>query len=260
MNKRGLVFALILLLVSVTFFACDFGEIPTISISGSVTVSEVGLEGVEIKSSIKSLTKTNPNGEFTFSEKAKSITIIPELQGYFFEPSSITVTQDADDISFVAIKIYELDGKIVLSKLSITPTSIALPIGSYGNNYLYQNNGQDALKLNEISVLYRGVEFELGSLPTYLYKGVKNEVDFGGNVEIDCGTKATVGICINTYFKMNNEEYRTSNSDYKYIDIRNVQTNAELDEGKIEYTLYGLNSYDRMYTFSVTFVFDYVAN
>ena len=73
-----LLIAIMLMISSLTFFACEMPSQPELSCSGVVTFNNQGLNDVTIKSSIKDYTTTDANGNYTFLTKAKSIIIYPE--------------------------------------------------------------------------------------------------------------------------------------------------------------------------------------
>ena len=254
-TRAKLLLCVLLMLVSVSFFACDIAEIPVISCSGVITFENEGLRGVEIKSSTTTFGKTNSDGEFSFEKKAKTLTIVPELEGYFFEPKSITITESSDEINFVAIKIEELSGEMVLQSIEICPTTIA----SYGDNYVYKKDGQDAIKAREISLKYNNDAIDIISNDTYLIKDDQNFFEITEDIRIRCGVKANLGFLINAYF--NNyytEDGCMSDTNYKFLNITNVQTNKDLEDGKIKYILYGINSANKAFTFDISFTFDFI--
>lgn len=251
---RGIGLCLLLMLFSASFFACDYVEMPQINISGIVILSDEGLGNVALNSNFKNITKTNSNGEFEFSINANTLTITPELSGYFFEPSSITVSESKDNIVFNAIKIYDLQGSLVLKKVIITPTSIT----SYGDNYLYKTGGKDCLKANEISLAFGNDNYNIINEDVFIVKNEKNEFYVDNEIVIGCNTKSSIGFLINTYFKNYNSEWTTSVSNYTYFNILNPQKNSDLKNGQIEYSLYGINSETRSFSFDISIIFDFL--
>ncbi len=254
--RARLLLCVLLMLVSVSFFACDLAEIPVISCSGVITFENEGLGGVEIKSSTNTFGKTNGEGEFSFEKKAKTITIVPELEGYYFEPRSITLTESAEDVNFVAIKIEGLSGEIVLRSIEICPTTIA----SYGDNYVYQRNGREAIKAKEISLKYNNEKIDIISNDTYLIKDEQSAFDVVDEIKFTCGEKSNLGFLINAYFNtyyMDEDGFMTD-TNYKYLNITNSQTNKDLEDGKIKYILYGINSVNKAFTYDISFIFDFI--
>ena len=76
----------------------------------------------------------------------------------------------------------------------------------------------------------------------------------------DCGQKLKLGVLINAYFSVYNQEAHTADTDFAYLEITQPQTNANLENGNVIYTLYGINNKERTFTFDISFVFAYVSN
>ena len=132
------------------FSACNFAPSTNskISISGKVYLNSVALQDVQIKTASKSLCTSNNNGEFSFETNKQSITIFAEKNGYTFLPESITLTQNTNDIVFVAYKVEPLDGVLSLNSINITPSSII----SMGDNYQFVNSGNNCLKIKNVNI------------------------------------------------------------------------------------------------------------
>lgn len=250
---KGFGVACMLMIFSLTFFACQMPKSPPLSCSGSVTISNVGLEGVVIKSNVKEYATTLAGGEFSFNTNAQSLTIYPYKQGYMFSPESATLTAGENSVSFVAIKVQNLTGTLSLNKIIITPTSIVNTL----DNYQYMHNGQECLKASSISLAYNGT-LNLISNPTYLAKSQKNEVACNNAISFKCGQSVTVGVLINTYFTSYHQEWQTSDSEYTNLYITKPQTNKDLKNNQIIYNMYGINNKSRSFTFDIAFVFDYI--
>ena len=65
---------------------------------------------------------------------------------------------------------------------------------------------------------------------------------------------------INAYFIIFHQEAYTTDTDFAYLEITKQQTNADLENGNIIYTLYGINNKARTFTFDISFVFEYAEN
>ena len=100
------------MIVSLTFFACTLPKPPNISCSGTVTFNNVGLDGVEIKSTVKHYATTNQNGEFAFETNSNQITIYPQKEGYIFAPEQAIINPGENTVNFVATQIQNLNGRI----------------------------------------------------------------------------------------------------------------------------------------------------
>lgn len=245
-----------LMLVSLAFFSCSSPNLPDLNCTGTVTINSAnGLEGVKIKTTVKHYTTTNSAGEFSFSTKANAITIYPELEGYIFEPASIELTAGDNTANFTATKIENLTGTITLQKVIITPTSI---VGGT-QNYNYISNGKDALKASNINVSVGNAVYNVLEGTQFLYKNQQNQILVEGATAIVCGQSTSIGILINTYFVMGYHEAQTTNEVYSYLYINQPQTNENLKDGNITYTIYGINSPSKTFTFDVSFVFLYQA-
>ena len=251
--SRVFVCAFILLAVILTF-GCETGEIKMISGGGRVTFGDGCLSGVEIYSNYSNLGTTDQEGNFEFNVKAKTLTVFPKLEGYYFIPKSITIDDDNDRIDFQAVKITNLQGTLSLSQIAITPTSIA----SMGDNYCFMQNGEQCIKLSKLFVKYKNENISVIQNEVYLYKNKQNYIEFNDNISFACGEKTSLGFLLNANFISLGREWTGTNTSYTYLNISSNQTNAELDNNKIRYTLFGINSETKAFTYDITFVFDYV--
>lgn len=257
---KGVIVAIMLMAVSLTFFACD-SNLPDLSCSGNITINSVALEGVTIKSNIKNYTQTNKSGEYSFTTNAESITIYPEKSGYIFTPKSVTITAGENlDINFVAEEIVEIDGTLKLNKVIISPTVIVNSPENY--EYVNSSNGKKGVKAKDI-YLWQNNSILVTDQTNYLYKNTQNNIDISSNITFDCGQKFSLGILINMYFMpRNHQESSTSEQDsksnYSFLYVENAQTNADLINNQIVYNLYGINNHLRTVTYNVSFVFDYI--
>lgn len=242
------------MITSLTFFACTPVELPEFSCAGVITIENSGLDGVVIKSNLRELASTNAAGEFTFTTNAKSLTIIPQKEGYMFEPAKAELKEGQNTANFVAIKVKNLTGTLILSKVVITPTSIV----SFGDNYQYLNNGSACLKASAITINYGEQNVSLISQPTYLNKSQENTLPVTGDIRFECGTRQTIGLLINTYFRRYNNEWQTYDTEFINLYITKPQTNKDVTSGKIVYNMYGINNKSKSFTFDVTFIFKYM--
>lgn len=245
-----------LMIFSLTFFACDMPTSPELSCSGIVTINNIGFNDVVIKSSIKEYATTTPNGAFSFNTKAKTITIYPEKSGYIFSPKQITLKAGQNTANFTAQKIENLQGKLKLNSLIITPTSIL----SSPENYSFLHNGKQCLKASEITVKYNNLIKQLNLGDVYLSKLEKNVLYNSSNVTFNCGENVSIGLLINTYFNSYYQTFKTTETEFTYLYINKQQTNEMLQDGQVTYNLYGINNKTKCFTFDVAFVFDYIPN
>ena len=238
---------------SLVFFACDLPKAPQITCNGVVTFNNSGIEGVEIKSTVKQYAITNQNGEFSFDINSNQITIFPQKEGYIFTPEKAVITPGENNVNFVASQIENLTGKISLNKLIIKPTSIV----SFNDNYVYINEGYESLKVSDISVV-SGEEAFVIAENVYLQKSHNNPIYLTDEIVFDCPAQFSMGILINAYCTNRyGQEFKTTDDKPVYLYVEQPQTNAILKNGTIEYTLFGINNKTKAFTFDITFVFDY---
>ena len=253
---KGVFIAVLLMVVSLTLFACKMPQLPDLSCSGTVTIDAVGLEGVIIKSSVKEYAITNSSGNFEFTTKAKSLVVYPYKEGYMFTPSSISLTDGENTATIVATKVEALEGTLTLKEVIITPTSIStLP-----DNYTYTYNDKICLKASDINIVYESNNYLLNAETIYLYQNEKNAISVEDNITFNCGENKRVGIFINAYFKWSHSESKTTETEASFLDILVPQTNADLVDGQVKYSLYGINNKSRSFTFDITFLFDFEEN
>lgn len=249
-----LLICIMLMFVSLTFFACELPTLPSLSCSGVITFVGEGLEGVTIKSDVKDYTKTNNKGEYSFTTNAKKIKIIPEKEGYMFSPKFVELEAGTNTASFVATEIQNINGTISLSKIIITPTSIL----NSPDNYVFINDGNECLKSKDITIYCNGQQIVFNTNNNYLEKNKQNEILITqNNVTFVCGEDLKLGVLINAYFIIFHQEAYTTDTDFAYLEITKQQTNADLENGNIIYTLYGINNKARTFTFDISFVFEY---
>lgn len=229
---------------------------PKLSCSGKVTFIGAGLDNVVIQSDVKEYTTTNIKGEFNFTTNAKTLRIYPVKEGYIFEPSEVEVSSGENtNINFVAIEVQKLKGVLTLAEIIITPTCImASP-----DNYVYTSEGKECLKANEISLFYNNTSYTVNNGDVYLYKNINNTINAENTqISFNCNQCARIGVLINTYFSLYNQEFETTYTEYSYLDINRPQTNANLNNGQVIYNIYGINNKARAFTFDITFVFNFI--
>ena len=246
-----------LMVASLVFFACELPTLPNLTCSGIVMFEQSGLEGVTLKSEVKDYAITNVKGEYTFNARVKKIKIIPEKEGYIFSPKFVEVTEGENIINFTAIKVEKLTGSLLLSKIVIMPTSIL----NSPDNFVFINNGNECLKPKDISIVCNDEKIVLNETNTYLEKNKQNEILITQtSVSFVCGEELKLGVLINAYFMAFYQEVFTTDTDFSYLEITEPQTNANLENGNIVYTLYGINNKARTFTFDISFVFNFIPN
>ena len=250
-----------LILACCCFGACDLSFVQTtetLEISGTVTFEGQALQDVSIKTQTQTLCKTNDEGEFSFTVNANQIEIFAEKDGFSFSPHKTMITESTSDIAFVAKEIETLDGEIVLSSVCITPTSIV----SVSDNYKYTNNNTDCLKIKSLEVKISDFEYQ-NFVPdkSYAYKHQNNNYSTTEEYSIKTNSKFSIEFNLSTYFTANNNEYLFTENRETILNVAQEKTTAHLnDDGKFEVSLYGINSSNNMFSYNITFVFDYYPN
>lgn len=235
--------------------ACIFdGNIPTYSASGTVYFNSVEMEDVLIKSSTKYLFTTSLDGKFNVSVPKDTI-IYPEKSGYTFTPSQITITEDTQNILFVAKQIEPLNGSINLAEVIITPTSIS----SFGDNYNYKQNGEDSLKLSALEITINNKTINpIKNNNCYAIKNKSNSIKIDDDITLPTGIDFSIKFRLSTYFVSNNNEYTYTEDKISILEIKEIQsTNNLTSKNQIEYSAFGVNSSNTKITYNVTFVFNY---
>ena len=251
---RRVLICAFLMLVSVSFFACDIGEAKTISGAVNVVFDDEWMGDVEINTSTSNLGKTDEFGNFSFAVNSKSVTIIPKKEGYYFIPKSITINDDNDNLNFEAVKIENLEGSLKLKSICIIPTSIA----SMGDNYSFNRNGKEAIKLNSLTLRNEDTSYDVLNGACYLFKNEKNYIEFNDYLVYNCNDKISLSFLLKANFTSMSREWVSANTAYTYLNVTSAPKNSELNNGTIKYSLYGLNSETKAFTYDISFVFEYV--
>ena len=243
------------------FGACDLSFVQTtktIEVSGSATFNGQALQDVSIKTQTQTLCKTNSEGKFSFTINANQIEIFAEKSGFSFSPHKTLITESISNIAFVAKEVEPLDGEIVLSSVCITPTSIV----SVSDNYKYTNNNTDCLKLKSLKVKISDFEYQnFVTDKSFAFKHKNNIYSTSEEYSIKTDNKFSIVFNLSTYFTANNNEYLFTESRTTTLNVAQEKTTAHLnDEGKFEISLYGINSSNNMFSYNITFVFDYYPN
>ena len=260
MKKSVIGFLLIIMLTCCCFLsACIFdGNTSTINASGKIYLDSAPLEDVMLKTSTTVLGQSNENGEFDVDIKSnKSVVVYPEKPGYEFTPKFIELTQDKNDIIFVAEKVKELDGLLSLAQVIITPTSIS----SFGDNYSFNQDGQTYLKINKFALDINGIKIDAINSNYLALKNKSNLISVSDDATIETGINVFIKFSLDACFVMGNTEYVYAEEKISVLEVKEKQyTNNLNSKNQIEYTAVGINSSNNKYTYNVTFVFDYYKN
>ncbi len=103
------------------------------SVSGTITVGGVGLQGVTVTSTgaVNTSVTTNASGQFTitgFGNGNRTATLTPSLAGYTFTPASITFTNNFSNTP-------HLTGR----NFTATPTNVTLTVNTSGSGTIHVN-------------------------------------------------------------------------------------------------------------------------
>ena len=259
MKRIKAMFLILLCVCSLCFTACNYSAPPStpLTVSGGVYFDNLGLDGVKIKSSTRTLFTTLDNGLFNFEEKSSKITIYAEKEGYTFLPKSITITKSTDKVVFEAFEIEDLNGTLSLCEINVTPTSIV----SITDNYSYTQNGTTNLKIKNLFVKMGSNQYDSLTTDFFAEKNKSNKITFLNDLSVNTQENFTIEFYMNVYFTSYRQEYIFTESKVSVLNISSSQTTAMLNEhNQIEYTFVGVNASNNKFSYNITFVFDYFPN
>ena len=261
MKFKKIAIFFVLMFACLSFGACDLSftqSTKTLEVSGNVTFEGKALEGVSIKTKSQTLCKTNNLGKFTFTINANSIEIFAEKNGFTFSPRQVTISESVSNLSFVAEKIENLNGEIVLSSVNITPTSMA----SVPDDYNYANGSDEYLKIKNIKVQISNFEYK-NFVPnkSIATKQTNNIFSTSEEYSIKTTEKFSILFSLSAYFTAYGHEYEYNETRLTTLNVAKTKTTANLnDNNQFEVSLYGINSSNNMFSYNITFVFDYYPN
>lgn len=256
-RKLFIIFAMILTCFSLSACKVTLATTESYSLSGSVSFEQQGLSDVNIKSSIKNLATTQADGSFCFETNITEFEIFAEKEGYTFTPASIKVNKNTTNIAFVAHEIKDLNGTISLSQIQITPTSIV----SSTESYAFSNNNKVCLKIQNLELSINSQNFNaLPSIPYFAIKNQTNTIELNQNLTFNSSDNFLISFKLSANFKRYNNEHTFTEERTSTISIPSHKTTKDLKDGKLYYSLYGINSSNTKFTYNITFVFDYAEN
>ncbi len=260
MKKLSLTIIIILSFCITLLSGCDFfspNDNNKLTISGCVYYNSMPLEGVSIKSSTSVYGKSDENGKFSIVVNRSSVSLTAEKTGYTFSPRSVEITQNTDNLIFTATKTENLNGLLTLSQVIITPSSIV----SFGDDYSYEHEGNECLKIKDITLTINEQTYNLLKSDLYAAKNKSNAISFNDDVTISTGEKFNIWFSVDAYFESYQSEYVYQEDRQSVIRIQSMQTTENLNEhNQITYTAVGINSSNNMFTYNIYFVFDYYPN
>ncbi len=258
--KKFIVFLTLILCSMSIMTGCDHlgSRSDPLIISGYVYLdSSQPLSGVSIKSETNIYAKTDDNGYFSINVNKNSIQLFAEKDGYTFSPHSITISENTDKLIFNAQKTYDLSGLLTLSHIIVTPTSIV----SFGNNYSYQHNDNTCLKINDLHINIDSKSFDLLDNELYAIKNKSNIIDFNQDITVNTNYDFNIWFSLDACFTSANQEFVFHEERQSVIRIQDKQTSSDLnDNNQIIYTAFGVNASNNMFTYNISFVFDYYEN
>ena len=226
--------------------------------TGSVKFNGVGLENVEITDKVNVYATTDLNGNFSFSTTKESITIYPQKSGYIFTPAKIVLTEQAN-IEITCTKAESLNGKLVLDKVLIKPTSI---VSFSDNNFLFVNNNQKCLKIEQLDLTINEntqiINKFNGFAPLNDYTDILGDNAFELEV-VDGKTNLKIEYTLNTYFTINSHQ-STALETARIVRINKTLDTGNLIDNQFELYVSGVNSSHGGYSYNLSFVFEYIAN
>ena len=258
MKKLQMLFVFLIFTCSLILSACDFLPVGTpLKVSGYVYYNSSPLENVAIKTSTQKLCETNSEGFFTFETNKSQITIYAEKTGYLFQPKSITLTSNNNNVIITAQAIENLNGVLSLSQINITPSSIV----SVSDNFQYVKDGQNCLKIKNFYVEVNNKKINCIEDDFYAVKNKTNIINFNDDISIETNTPFSIKFSLDAYFTSYHNEYYFEEEKITVLDITQPQTTAILTENnQIEYSFWGVNASNNKFSYNVTFVFDYYPN
>ncbi len=257
--KKIIVFISLIICFMSVLSGCDiFGGVTTLEISGYVYLdTNQPLSDVAIKSETNIYAKTDDNGYFNITVQKSKIELFAEKTGYSFSPYSVEITENTDNLIFVATKTKDLSGLLTLSHIIITPTSMV----SFGDNYAYQHNGEKCLKINDLEVNIDDKSFDLLDSDFYAVEDKSNVIAINDDITIKTDYDFNIWFSLDAYFTSYNEEFIFHEDRQSVIRVQEKQTTEDLnDQNQVLYTAYGVNASNNMFTYNITFVFDYYEN
>ena len=257
--KKVITLLLIIIMGASILTGCDFWEsVEPLTISGYVYLNSTEpLSDVTIKSQTAIYGKTDNNGFFSISVNRSSVEIFAEKSGYSFSPKSAIVSQSTNNLIFSATQTKDLSGLLTLRHLVITPTSIV----SFGENYSYQHDGNICLKISDIQINIDNKQFDLLDGDFYAIKNKSNIITINDDVTVNTNYAFNIWFSINAYFTSVNQELVFEEDKQSVIRVQEKQTTVDLDDNnQIVYTAVGVNSSNNMFTYNISFIFDYYEN
>lgn len=258
--KRLLFIPLFMLLFTLcmSLCSCEFvfdGEIgPEKVISGIVTFEGSPLSDVTIRSNNTVFATTNSLGQYSFTTKLENIEIYAEKNGYAFA-TRYTLTESMDNANFVATQIKDLNGQLKLSKIHITPTSIS----SFIDNNFNFGDKVPALKVAHIDVLIQDETLSLIDEPTLIQRYRKSSFETPDSPVINYtkDTLTQVKVRMQANFKLQLQEALASEEVWVTVNISNLTTKYQNEQGNVLLYVYGNNSAYNGYTYDLCLEFEY---
>lgn len=261
MKAYKMLICLILAFACIGFGACDIFYTPsskTIEASGKVNFVNLGFEGVEIKTSSQVLDITSADGTFAFETNANELVIFAEKDGYVFSPRSITLTENTQNITFVAEQVKPLNGELVLTSINITPTSIA----TYPNDYSFSKNNSEHLKISNLDLTINSYDYQnFINNSMLLEKNSTNKILVDEEFSIKTQSKINIEFKLSAKYTSYSKEYNFEETRYTTLNISANQTTANLDDDNfLIASLKGINSSNNMFSYNIYFMFKYYPN
>ncbi len=257
--KKIITFLLILIVSTSILTGCDFWEsVNTLTISGYVYLdSSSPLENVAIKSETTIYARTDANGFFNITVNNDSVELFAEKAGYTFSPHSVIISQDTNSLIFSATKTKDLYGLLTLNSVVITPTSIV----SFGDSYSYNHDNSTCLKISDLKIDIDNKQIDLLDGDFYAIKNKSNIISIDEDVTVNTDYDFNIWFCMDVYFTSLNQEFVFEEDRQSVIRVQKKQTTEDLDDNnQIVYTAVGVNSSNNMFTYNISFVFDYYEN
>lgn len=232
-----------------------------ITISGYVTFEQEPLAGVSIISDFMTLTTTNTEGYYSFTTYTSNLSFYAKKSGYSFLPKNYNSENVLEEYNFEAIEATLLNGKLVLSEILFTPTSISNLID---NNYAYEINSIYYLKISEFVLKFNQEIVADLTQTTFLEQNKSSNIfDEGDNaLEIQITNGVTNYIFeyqIKTFFKYNNNQNESvSVEPFKVLRVLSTLYDGDLNEQNQIVLFASGSSTHNGFSYNLQFVFNYV--
>lgn len=229
----------------------------TKTVYGKVLYQGEGLAGVKITDRVNVYAETDADGNFSFETTNKNLVLYPQKQGFMFLPSYSQVLFNTSNV-FTALDAQLLNGKLVLEKVMIMPTSI---VSYIDKDFSCKKQDVTGLKIYDLSISVNDSDAIICTFDDVA--AIKEETDIFCSDQnfvydiVDGVAQIKLAYSLSAYFKSNYRESIAIEGE------RVLRINKTLDTGNLVlgyYELYasGINSTHNGYSYNISFMFKYL--